>query len=247
MRLHRLTSTTLLVALSVATGFATYKVRAAVHPSVSEHLDTARVQSQLGNDNEAGGYAQSMLMGPKIHVHLNYGDAVQLEDCDRAVAGAFDMWETALGHQIHFELVDTPKEAEVEVTFGKNVKLKGQIVSGYINWSRSISTTTGEVKPLFSADVKLRTTDPKGRPLSFEAMRHTFGHELGHLFGLDDVKQIGKLMGPLDLRRPVSRPDESEIETVLAIRDECKSIIAKRGKGTHAQFFSGGCSCHHDH
>jgi hypothetical protein len=45
----------------------------------------------------------------------------------------------------------------------------------------------------------------------------------------------------------VSKPDESEIETVLAIRDECKSILAKRGKGTHAQFFSGGCSCHHDH
>lgn len=247
MPLQRLTTTTLLIAAVASTGIAAYKVRAAIHPAVSEHLETTRVQSQLGNREEASGYAQAMLMGMQIRVNVDYGNSVQLEDCDKAVSGAFEMWEQAIGRQVQFVRVDDPKEAEVRIKFDKNVKLKGQIVSGFINWSRKIETVEGRVKPIFNADIQLRTTDPRGRLMTWEAMRHTCGHEFGHLFGLDDSKQIGKLMGPLDLRKPVSKPDESEVETVLAIREECQSIIQKSEKGSHAHTFDGKCLCDHDH
>lgn len=247
MLLQRVTSTTLLIALVASTGIAAYRVRAAIHPAVTEHLENTRVQSQLGNREEAAGYAQSMLMGTTIHVNVDYGNSTQLEDCDKAVSGAFEMWENAIGHQVKFVRVDDPAEAEVKIRFDKNVKLKGQVVSGFINWSRKIEVTDGKVKPVFSADIKLRTTDPKGRLMSWEAMRHTCGHEFGHLFGLDDSKEIGKLMGPLDLRKPVTKPDESEVETVLAIREECKAIVQKSEKGSHAHTFSGECLCDHHH
>jgi hypothetical protein len=237
-----------IVGLTVATGFAGFKVRAAVHPSVTETLDAARTRAQLGKPLEAAGYAQSMLMGDKLTVMVDYGDTPQpqITACDNAVAGAFKMWETSLDGAIKFERVANNVKADVKITFGKDVNLNGQIVSGYVNWTRNIVTTDEGTKPLFEADIHLRTTDPKGRELKWEAMRHTCGHEMGHMFGLDDVSQVGMLMGPLDLRRPVKQPNESEIETVKAIREEATNILTAT-KGQHAQFFSRRCTLHHHH
>jgi predicted Zn-dependent protease len=233
--------------LTVATGFAGFKVRAAVHPSVNETLDAARNRAQLGQKNEAAGYAQSMLMGEKLTVLVRYGDTPpsQVQACDDAVAGAFKMWETALDGSVMFERVLENTKADIKITFGSDVKLNNSIVSGYINWTRNIANTEEGTKPVFEADIHLRTTDPKGRELKWEAMRHTCGHEMGHMFGLDDVNQIGMLMGPLDIRKPVKAPNESEVETVKAIREEAQSIVTA-SSGTHAHHFDGGCSCGHD-
>jgi hypothetical protein len=238
-----------ILGLTVATGFAGFKVRAAVHPSVNETLDAARTQAQLGKNSEAAGYAQSMLMGDKLTVLVSYGDTPpsQVQACDDAVAGAFQMWQTALNGGVQFERVGKDVKADIKINFGKDVNLKGQIVSGYINWTRNIATTSDGAKPVFEADIFLRTTDPKGRELKWEAMRHTCGHEMGHMFGLDDVNQIGMLMGPLDLRRPVKAPNEAEIETVKAIREEATNILTS-ARGTHAQRFDGTCfGGDHDH
>lgn len=236
------------ICLVVASGFAGYKVRAAVHPSVNETLDAARIQAQQGRGKEASGYAQAMLMGETLRVSVNYGDtpASQTEACDEAVAGAFQMWEEALDSSVKFIRVPDPKSADIKINFGSDVKLNGQIVSGYVNWTRNISRTAEGVKPIFDADIHLRTTDPKGRLMKANAMRHTCGHEMGHVFGLDDVAQVGVLMGPLDLRKPVAKPTEAEIETVKAIREEASQILTST-RGQHAHTFDGRCLCGHDH
>lgn len=237
-----------LVGFVVTSSFAGYKIRAAVLPSVNEHIDKARIKAQLGSYEEASGYAKAMLMEDQITVSVDYGNTPDNQKtwCDTAVAGAFDMWEKALGKEIKFVRVESKDAPHVRIKFDKDVTLNGGIVSGYINWSRSIEETKEGFRPVFSADVFLRTTDPRGTKLSAKAMKHTCGHELGHMFGLDDASRVGILMGPLDVNNPVSAPSADEIETVMAIREECK-LLAKHGSsGQHAQYFGKPCQ-HQDH
>jgi hypothetical protein len=228
------------IGLVVASSFAGYHARAAIHPAVTEHLDNARIQAQLGKADEAASYAQAMLMGGKITVSVDYGNTPikQIEWCDTAVKGAFDMWEKALDHDVTFTRVELGEKADIKIKFDQNVKLKNQIVSGYINWSRTVEDTTEGPVPHFKADVFLRTTDPNGTPLQAKAMRHTCGHEFGHMFGLDDVKEVGMLMGPINLRCPVAAPNEAEVETVKAIRSECQTLVlAAKHQGSGGETF----------
>lgn len=226
--------------LVVASSFAGYHARAAIHPSVAEHLDNARIKAQLGKADEAASYAQAMLMGGKITVSVDYGNTPinQIPACDEAVKGAFSMWENALDHEVNFSRVEFGSPADVKIKFDTSTKLKNQIVSGYINWSRTVEDTIDGPVPHFKADVFLRTTDPSGTPMQAKAMRHTCGHEFGHMFGLDDVKEVGMLMGPINIRCPVAAPNEAEISTVRAIRSECQTLVlaAKHG-GTHGEDF----------
>lgn len=241
------------IGLIVASSYAGYNARAAIHPAVTEHLDNARIQAQLGKTSEAASYAQAMLMGGEITVSIDYGNTPikQIESCEIAVKGAFEMWETALNQDVTFSRVSFGEKADVKIKFDQSVKLNNQIVSGYINWSRSVESTIDGPLPRFKADVFLRTTDPTGKPLQANAMRHTCGHEFGHMFGLDDVKEVGMLMGPINIKSPVARPNEAEVETVKAIRAECQSLIlAGKRSGTHGQSFDGQCTdehCSHKH
>ena len=242
-----------LAGLVVGSSLAGYRAKAAIHPSVTEHLDNARIQAQLGKSGEAASYAEAMLMGGNITVSVDYGDTPvnQIAACDEAVKGAFTMWEKALDNEVKFSRVQYGEKADVKIKFDQRTKLNNQIVSGYINWSRTVQETPEGPKPIFKADVFLRTTDPAGNKMAAKTMKHTCGHEFGHMFGLDDVKDVGMLMGPLDIRHPVSTPGEAEVDTVKAIRAECQSIVlaAKSSKGSHAQHFSEPCSHddHHDH
>lgn len=230
-----------LAGLVVGSSLAGYRAKAAIHPSVTEHLDNARIQAQLGKADEAASYAEAMLMGSNITVAVDYGDTPvdQMTACDEAVKGAFTMWENALDHDVKFTRVQYGEKADVKIKFDQHTKLNNQIVSGYINWSRTVQDTPEGPKPHFKADVFLRTTDPSGAKMVAKTMKHTCGHEFGHMFGLDDVKDVGMLMGPLDIRHPVSGPGEAEIDTVKAIRAECQSIVAaaKSAHGMHAEHF----------
>ena len=235
--------------LLFATGYAGFKARAAVHPQASDTIDAARRQIEKGDNAQAKGYAESMLMGQRLLVSVDYGDTPesQIGACSESLAGAFEMWETALHNDVKFALAKPDEEATIKIQYGKDVRLDGGIVSGYINWSRTIEREGNKATPIFNADIHLRTTDPSGKQLTAIQMRHTAGHELGHMFGLDDVNTVGMLMGPLDLRRPVSRPNDTEIETVQAIRAECESIVAK-ADAPHGHLFLGFGSCaSHDH
>ena len=228
------------IGLVVASSFAGYNARAAIHPAVAEHLDNARIQAQLGKADEAASYAKAMLMGGNITVSVDYGNTpiTQIPACDEAVKGAFEMWQTALNKDVSFTRVEFGEKADVKIKFDRSTKLNNQIVSGYINWSRTVEDTTEGPIPHFKADVFLRTTDPNGNPMVAKAMRHTCGHEFGHMFGLDDVKEVGMLMGPINLRCPVAKPTEEEVETVKAIRAECQSLVlAAKHTGTHGEHF----------
>lgn len=237
--------------LLFASGYAGYKARAAVHPQASGTIESALKQMKNGDREEAKSYAESMLMGNRLVVSVDYGDtpAEQIPVCSESLAGAFEMWETALNGTVKFDVAKPGESAPITIHYGRDVRLDGNIVSGYINWSRSVEKYKGRSTPIFQADINLRTTDPRGKFMNAKQMRHTAGHEFGHLFGLDDVNTVGLLMGPLDLRKPVSAPDITEVETVIALREECKSIVARADEEPHGHHFLGigSCETHHHH
>ncbi len=233
-----------LVTVTVS-GYTGAKFRANVHPTTLSHLDLVRAKAQSGRPADAIGYAESMLMRDNLRVGIDYGDTPegQRSSAQQAVEQAVAAWERGLDGEVKFQIVPMD-EANIKIHFGSDVRLKGEIVSGYINWSRSILRTPQGIKPLFKADIHLRTTDPKGNRMNLDCMRHTCGHEFGHMFGLDDANIVGPIMGPLDLRKPVKKPSEAEVDTVRSIRAEFESMITE-ARGTHACRFAedGKCSC----
>lgn len=233
-----------LVAITVS-GYTGAKFRANVHPTTLSHLDLVKAKAQSGRPADAIGYAESMLMRDNLRVGIDYGDTPEGQrlSAQQAVEQAVAAWERGLDGEVKFQIVPMD-EANIKIHFGSDVRLKGEIVSGYINWSRSILRTSQGIKPLFKADIHLRTTDPKGNRMNLDCMRHTCGHEFGHMFGLDDASVVGPIMGPLDLRKPVKKPSDAEVDTVRSIRAEFESMITE-ARGTHACRFAedGKCSC----
>jgi Zn-dependent peptidase ImmA (M78 family) len=57
-----------------------------------------------------------------------------------------------------------------------------------------------------------------------EHMRHTCAHELGHVLGLDDSPFYGDIMGPLDLKHPVTDFEATELESLRAVRAEAEQV-----------------------
>ena len=219
-------------------GYTGAKYRAAVLSSVFEQMDIAKSKAAEGKRAEAIGYAKSLLLEDAIKVGVDYGTTPtnQIPAVDKAVDGAIKMWESALESRVKFTKTSAD-QGDIKIHFQPNVKLNGQIVSGYVNWTRSIKFTGDGVKPIFKADAYLRTVDPTGNLMTFEAMRHTCGHEFGHVLGLDDNPSVGFLMGPLDLNHPVARPTESEVSTIKEIRSEFEAFITET-KGTDGCEFS---------
>ncbi|MBI3721895.1 MAG: hypothetical protein HY248_05010 [Fimbriimonas ginsengisoli] len=70
-----------------------------------------------------------------------------------------------------------------------------------------------------TAEIRVRTHNPWARGMSFEQMRHEVAHELGHVLGLDDSRRLGAVMSPLDLRRPVGKVGDDELEALHRLRD----------------------------
>ena len=49
-------------------------------------------------------------------------------------------------------------------------------------------------------------------------------HELGHVLGLNDSPRVGDIMGPLDLRKPVTTLGVDEVQALRDIRESAAEI-----------------------
>lgn len=123
---------------------------------------------------------------------------------------AMDHWARAVGGQIEFveEAEDVP--TPLNIRFVRLVMRHGRPVAGDIQWSIHSSGK-------WTAWIRIATHDPEGRPMPGSAMRQALGHELGHLFGLEDNPREGFLMSRMDPVRPVTVPTPYEARTVRAL------------------------------
>ncbi len=209
----------------LAMGASSGRYRAGIHPTVEGQIAYGSEAARAGRAEEARGYAQALLIGDEIKVKATFDAASEPHRAEamRALAAAGETWREALGRTVTIREAREGETPDLTVNFQPEVEMQGRAVSGYIRWRREVRRVGDGWQGLFEGYVYARTTY-RGRPMTFEAMRCCLGHEMGHMFGLPDhdASDTGAraIMGPLDVRNPVARPDDEEIETVRHIRED---------------------------
>ncbi|MBI1755905.1 MAG: hypothetical protein HYR64_02215 [Fimbriimonas ginsengisoli] len=107
----------------------------------------------------------------------------------------------------------------MRIAFEPDVVDRGVPVGGLVSWRRAIEYVNQIPTDETTAEIRVRTHNPWARGMSFEQMRHEVAHELGHVLGLDDSRRLGAVMSPLDLRRPVGKVGDDELEALHRLRD----------------------------
>ncbi len=191
-----------------------------VMPEMRRHVQLASNCFREQKWNESIAYANSVLLLGSTSFSVQF-DSISMreeEKCRNAVGQAVSLWETALDHQIHFTESLNPN---IKFRFEPQVKSANREVGGHVQWNRSVeSNSAGEFAPKFSATVWVRTSQPNGKPMNQEHLRHVIAHELGHILGLNDSKSIGEIMGPLDLRKPAKKLGVSEMQAISTLRNQ---------------------------
>lgn len=185
-------------------------------PTVQQHLDRAGESLAAGNRAEAQAYAESAAMGRAVSVSFDepYADVVQR---------ALSEWEVGLG--VTFVQVP-PSDADLRISFKQGVTNYGRRVMGLATICRKVTKWSPDTfTSRTSGCIEISTQTPDGLPVSRDVLASTTMHEIGHFFGLEDTMVRGRLMGPIDLVRPVLAPTPSEIDCLLRVRIEASQVL----------------------
>lgn len=148
-------------------------------------------------------------------------------DHRQAFREAATAWEIALDGAVKFEAVPYSLEANLVIIGTERMAIKKTNVAGFTFWNRGLNA---DFTPHLTAQVLLARAAGK-QTLSAEARKHAAMHELGHVLGLDDSKQIGDVMGPLDVKNPVAEPRFAEVAVLKEIRREAEALAAQSRRG----------------
>jgi predicted Zn-dependent protease len=201
--------------------------RAQILPDMMQHLDCAKSYARRGDYEVAVAHADIVLLNHRVKVYMDKGrtDSDTATLCQQALEGAMTMWQAALSDDVRFETVTSDKEADIVVRFDSDVVSgSGREVGGTVNWSRSVVSDSSGTHGIVKAQIRVRTHCPGSGRMNLEQMRHVACHELGHVLGLGDSPRVGDIMGPLDLRRPVTAIGTEEVDALRAIRDSANEV-----------------------
>jgi hypothetical protein len=185
------------------------------------HLEQAQKDLQAGLVDEALAEVNLILMDKPISYQIKFESVAEelRPQCTAAFRDGVAIWRRALGKDLGFEESGASEAPQVVITFQPEVQQNDAAVAGFVRWRRFVERDAFGVPAMhLSADIKIRTRLLDGNPMTLEHMRHTSAHELGHVLGLDDTRECGEMMGPLELVRPVADVDASELENLRAIR-----------------------------
>ena len=142
-----------------------------------------------------------------------------------AVMSAIAIWENALNKQVRIERVASASNADITIRFVDEISDKDGGAGGFAEWKRSVTQVGGEYVGKTTAQIKLAFTSGT-RTFSDDALLQSALHEFGHVLGLDDSHSHHDVMGPLDLRSPVTSPQLGEISALKRLRTLGNAILA---------------------
>lgn len=199
---------------------STAELELRVMPEMRRHVQLASNCFREQKWNESIAYADSVLLLGSTNYSVQFDSSSKNDEtkCRNAVGQAVSMWESALDHQVQFTESSQPN---IQFRFEKEVKSANREIGGHVQWSRSVAANSaGEFVPKLTATIWVRTSQPDGKPMKPEHLRHVIAHELGHILGLNDSKVVGEVMGPLDLRRPAKKLAINETQAITTIRNQ---------------------------
>lgn len=225
MRLSRLISALLVVAVSLPSVGSGEGHRAPVLPEVDRLLEKGEACLRAGRCAEARAHAELVLVGERITCTIVADrslDDREARDGERAVRRAMDRWEEGLDDALAMEEPRAGEEPTVTIRLQADVVRDGENLAGWVSWNRTMPVAGAPAR--YRAEILLRTRRTDGRRMSPEALAHEAAHELGHVLGLDDVDVKGALMGPLDPARPCDGPSRAEIDAVAELRHRASRL-----------------------
>ncbi len=201
-------------ALSATEGFF------GVQQDMIQQVSEAQQDLREGQPMTAIARANLVLIDHPLKVYVAYDDVDgrKQRDCERAISAAIELWNQGLDGETQFERTDDAGSADIHMTFRQDVSDNGVAVGGLVTWRRAINYSYGTPTDSTTAEVQVRVHKPHGGGMSFEHMRHETSHELGHVLGLEDSPRRGDIMSPLDLRRPVGKISDFELDALKKLR-----------------------------
>ncbi len=197
-----------------------------VQQDMIQQVEDARDDLRGGSPLMALAHANLVLMDHplKIYVAFDNINSRRKGDCDRAIDAAIKLWNDGLDGENPFMRTDVEEGADIHLKFENDVKDGKVAVGGLVKWKRAIDFVDGQPTDKTSADVHVRVKMPRGGYMSFEHMRHEASHELGHVLGLDDSPRMGDIMSSLDLRHPVGRISNFELDALKRLRQAAHEV-----------------------
>lgn len=167
-----------------------YRAASFLSPSLRVQYELAVSALLAGNPAEAAKRAKLASLPKLVTVKIERDD----DDSHLAAArSAMQKWNDSLGYGL-FQEVDG--DANVVITYAKQVRSGRSLVAGLNNWTRTIDSND---ELSLQSSISIATRSPRGSALSQAQVEKTTLHELGHLLGLDDESSSDALMGPLSL------------------------------------------------
>lgn len=190
-----------------------------VQPDMVKQVTFARTELEGGDWAMAIAHASLVDFDRPLKVSVSFQGVKpeQQSVCRKALGAGMKIWEDALGGH-PYEFTDFAGDADVEVTFKREVNEGRNPVGGLVRWRRSVEIVRDGPEQRTDAEAFIRTDNPRGGRMTFEQMRHECAHELGHVLGLEDSPRSGEVMSMLDLQHPVSKAAKVEVDALVKLR-----------------------------
>lgn len=187
--------------------------------SVTKNLGRAQECLNQGLYAEAQAYAKTTMFSSPVRYSVK-------NDPSRVCVEALGKWTDALGGQVTF--VEVPEnQADLNIEFCQSVRTSGRDIMGLATTRRSVHAWGGgQFTTRVSGSLEISLFAPNGLPASRDCQVNTTLHEVGHFLGLDDTMERGKVMGPIDLNRPITAPSIEEAMSLTALRDQA-TVVAQ--------------------
>lgn len=197
-----------------------------VQQDMIQQVQDARDELKDGEPLMAMAHANLVLMDRPLKIFVSFGDinTRRQGDCDRAINAAIDLWNKGLDGEKPFTRTAFETGSDIQLKFENDVVDGNTPVGGLVKWHRAITYVDGQPTDKTSADVQVRVKMPRGGYMSFEHMRHEASHELGHVLGLDDSPRSGDIMSGLDLRHPVGKISDFELDALKRLRQAAQAV-----------------------
>ena len=197
-----------------------------VQQDMIQQVQDARDDLKDGEPLMALAHANLVLMDRPLKIFVSFDDISgrRLRDCNRAIDAAIGLWNKGLEGETPFVRTDIAEGSDIQLKFENDVMDGNVAVGGLVKWRRAITYVDGQPLDKTSADVQVRVKMPRGGYMSFEHMRHEASHELGHVLGLDDSPRSGDIMSGLDLRHPVGKISDFELDALKRLRQAAHEV-----------------------